>query len=161
MAGNIFWKERASYTLNNRSGGTLATVTAVAASSNLDCRASGNGADDFVIQFELLCQWATITSIVANTLIADLYLVPALDGTNFPDVDTTGGSSNISPQHWVASFTAAKAPTANVDMRFTSAPVLVLPLLYKPYLLNRSGQTMSGTAVGPQIIAVSAQEQYS
>ena len=159
MAGDLRSKERAIVTLTS-SGGSLTTGTAGLANgtADFDARSSGNAPDDLQAQFELIVQWATITSIVANMVIAELYLLPALDATNFPDVDTTGGSSVIPAAAFVDSFICAKAPTANTDMRFVSREIAINPLLYRPYLLNRSGQTMS---VNWALKVVSVQGQYT
>ncbi len=160
MAGSIFWKERTVVTLDNANfnGGTLATLTAAASGTNVDVRASGNAAEDYVFYMELLCQWTTITNISANLTVFDVYMVPALDGTNFADVDTSAGASNIPVNYRVASFVAPKAPISNTNMRFATAPFTLFPALYKPYLLNRSGQTMSS---GATLKIASAQDQYS
>lgn len=157
MAGDIRAKERAIVTLVS-SGSSLTTGTAVAAGTNLDARAAGNAADDFQAQFELVCQWATITSIVAGTIAAELYLLPLLDGTNAPTVDTTGGSSRLPAAAYVGAFECTKAPTANTDMRFISGVVSFNPLLFTPYILNRSGQTISAAW---SLKTVSVQAQYT
>lgn len=157
MAGNITAKERAAVTLTS-SGASLTTGSAAAAGTDLDFRAGGNAADDFDAQFELTCQWGTITGIVAGTIIADLYLVPKLDGTNLPDIDLTSGSSSLPAAAWVGSFVATKAPTASTNARFISPVKSFHPELYTAHLLNRSGQTIS---VNWTLKTVSAQGQYT
>lgn len=157
MAGSIFSKERAAVTLTS-TGGSITNSNSVAAGTDIDFRTGGNAAEDFQVAFELLCQWATITGIVAGTVVADIYMVPKLDGTNLPDVDTTV-NNGLPPQCYVGSFTAVKAPTANTNMRFPSAVVPnVHPMLYTVYLCNRSGQTISANWT---LKALSAQAQYS
>jgi hypothetical protein len=157
MAGDIRAKERAIVSLVT-SGSSLTSGTAVAAATNFDARSSGNAPDDFVAQFELVCQWATITGIVAGTIAAELYLLPILDGTNAPTVDTTGGSSRLPVASYAGAFECTKAPTANTNMRFVSPIVQFNPLLYTPYVLNRSGQTISSAWT---LKAVSVQAQYT
>ncbi len=157
MAGNIFAKERSIITLST----TLSSMTngsATSAGTTLDCRSAGNSAEDFLARFELVCQWATITGIVAGTIVADLYLVPALDGTNYPDLDTTAGSSRLPLSCYAGSFEAQKAPTANTNMRFVSPVVDLEPVLYAAYVLNKSGQTISANA---SLKGISVQAQYS
>ena len=146
MAGDIFLKEGTIFTLES-SGGSLTTGTAVAASTTFDVRSNGSAG---VIQnreaiFELVCQWSTVTGIVAGTVAAELYLLPAIDGTNYPDVDTTGGASFISFTSFAGNFSCSKAPTASTNMRFNSQHIRLRPLLYKAYILNRSGQTIAST----------------
>ena len=142
MAGNIGSKATSGVTLVS-SGSSLATGTAVAAATNLDARSAGNIDSDFQARFELVCQWATITSIVAGAIAAELYLLPILDGTNAPDVDTTSGTSRIQYSAFAGVFECPKAPTANTNMRFATGLISFDPMLYTPYVLNRSGQTIS------------------
>jgi hypothetical protein len=157
MAGSIFAKERAAVTLTS-SGSSLTNGSAGSAGTDFDARTSGNAADDFQAQFELTCQWATVTGIVAGTTVADLYLVPKLDGTNLPDVDVTAGSSKLPAAAYAGTFEAQKAPTASTNARFISALVTFNPLLFTAYILNRSGQTI---AANWTLKTVSVQAQYS
>lgn len=159
MAGDIRAKERAIVTLTT-SGSSLTSGSAGAANgtADFDARSGGNAPDDLQAQFELICQWATITGIVAGTIAAELYLVPKLDGTNLPAIDTTAGSSRLPYACFAGVFECTKAPTANTDMRFVSDNVRFNPLLYTPYILNRSGQTISANWTCK---AVSVQGQYT
>jgi hypothetical protein len=142
MAGNLLSKEYPLVTITS-TGASLTTGSAVLAGT-LDCRSgSANGiADTFAALFSLTAQWATAPA-GAGQLIADLYLVPAIDGSLFPDVDLTAGSSYIAFQMNAGSFTASKAPTAATLALFSSGVVDLMPTLYNVYILNRSGQTMS------------------
>ena len=159
MAGDIRAKESAIVTLTS-AGASLTTGSAGAANgtADFDARSAGNAADDLRAQFELTCQWGTVTGITANTVVAELYLVPALDGTNFPDIDTTSGSSVLPMATYVGPFVATKAPTASANARFVSPAVDLLPVLYRPYIKNTSGQTISANWT---LKAVSAQAQYT
>lgn len=159
MPGDIFGKERAIITLTS-TGASLTNLSAgvANATADLDCRTAGNAGADFQAIFELTVQWATITGIVLNSLIADLFLVPALDGTNFPDLDTTSGSSALPLPAFAAPLVATKAPTANTNARYITPALDLAPLLYRPYLLNRSGQTM---AANWTLKAVTARAQWT
>jgi hypothetical protein len=157
LAGDIRAKERAAVTLTS-TGASLTTGSAGAAGTDLDARAAGNAADDFYARFQLTCQWATITSIVAGTIAADLYLVPKLDGTNLPTLDTTSGAARLPAACWAGSFECQKAPTANTDMLMVTPTVQIDPLLYTAYIVNRSGQTISANWV---LKEVSIQGQYT
>lgn len=159
MAGDIRAKERSIVTLTS-SGGSLSNGSAGVANgtADFDARSTGNAPDDFQVQFELLCQWATVTGIVAGTVIADLYLVPLLDGTNLPDVDLTAGASSLPLTCLVGSFIATKTPTAATNARFPSALINIAPRLYRPYILNKSGQTISANWT---LRNVSDQAQYT
>lgn len=144
MAGNLTAKERAIITLTT-AGGSLTTGSAGLGNgtADLDARSTGNSPDDLLCRLELVCQWATITGIAAGTVCAECYLLPAPDGTNFPDVDTTSGTSRLPAGAFVCQFEAVKAPTANTNMRFVSPVIELSPMLLRPYILNRSGQTIS------------------
>lgn len=157
MGGDLRAKERAAVTLTS-AGASITSGSAAAAGTALDARSAGNAADDFQAVFELTVQWATITSIAAGTIIAELYLVPKLDGTNLPDVDVTAGSSVLPASTYAGVFTATKAPAPNTDAKFVSARVEFDPLLYNAYILNRSGQTMTANWT---LKAVSVQAQYT
>lgn len=159
MAGDIFAKERAIVTLTS-SGASLTNNSAGVANgtADLDARSTGNAPDDLQCQLEFTCQWATITGIVNGTNCADLYLVPILDGTNLPDIDLTAGASNLPYATYVGSFGAIKAPTANTNMRFISPVVQLAPRLYRPYIKNVSGQTISANWT---LKVVSDRGQYS
>jgi len=159
MAGDIRSKERSIVTLTTTGSSITNGSAGVAnATADFDARSSGNFPDDLVAQFELVCQWATITGIAAGTQVAELYLLPIPDGTNAPDIDTTSGSSRLPWASLAAVFEATKAPSSNTNMRFVSAPVSFNPLLLRPYVLNRSGQTMSANW---SLKAVGVQGQYT
>lgn len=162
MAGNLKSKERSIIT-HTSSGSSLTNGSAGAgnATAEFDARSaggSGNAEGDLQVRFELICQWATITGIAAGTSVAELYLVPKLDGTNLPDIDTTSGSSRLPASCLAAVFEATKAPTANTNMRFISQIIDVFPALYTPYIVNRSGQTI---AANWTLKSVPAQGQYT
>lgn len=142
MAGNILNKEQAIVALTT-TGASLTTGSAGLAGTQLDARAAGNAADFFAALFSLAAQFATVTGIAAGTVVADLYLVPAIDGTNFPDIDTTSGAAYIPFTMKAGSFIASKSPTANTNMLFQSSQVDLMPVLYNVYVVNKSGQTMS------------------
>lgn len=143
MAGNLALKTGTAVTITS-SGGSTTTGTATSA-GDIDLRSSGtaNLIEELMAFLELTCQWATTTSIAAGTIVADVYLVPKLDGTNAVDIDTTGGSSYIASNHRVGSFVSPKALSTATDYRFATAVFDLFPALYTVYILNRSGQTIS------------------
>lgn len=158
--GDIFWKERSIITLTS-TGASLTNLSGAAAGTNLDVRAAGNAADDDAAIFQLTCQWATVTAIAAGTLLADLYLVPKMDGTNLPQLDLTAGSSYIPYAHRVGGFVAAKVPTSNTDTIFATGSldqIPIMPLLYTAHIINRSGQTISSNWI---LKVITARHQYS
>lgn len=160
MPGELFWKERAIITLTS-TGASLTNLSGGAAGTDLDVRALGNAADDESAVFELTCQWGIVTGIAAGTLLADLYLVPKMDGTNLPQIDLTAGASYIPFAFRVGSFVAAKVPTAATDTRFVTNAldaIPVLPLLYTAHLINKSGQTISVNWI---LKVITAKRQYS
>jgi hypothetical protein len=141
MAGSILLKEQAIVALTTT--GTSLTTGSAGLAGQLDARAGGNAADLFAALFSLSAQWATVSGIAGGTVVADLYLVPAIDGATFPDIDTTAGASYIPYPMQAGSFIAPKAPAANTNALFQSATVDLMPALYNVYIINRSGQTIS------------------
>lgn len=133
---------------------------AAAATADFDARAAGNAADDMLAMFELFCRWTTITGILANVAVADLHLVALLDGSNLPDVDLTAGTSLV--PGYVGSFICVKQAVTVTDMRFVMGPIPLFPALYRAYIINRSGQTMTTTSgTSWQLRVVTAQGQYT
>lgn len=144
MTTQFTWDERAAVTLTS-SGSSLTNGSAGSAGTDLDVRttASENAKGDITAAFQLTAQWATVTGIVAGTIVGLLYLVPKVDGTNAQQIDTTAGSSYIPGTCLVGPLVAAKAPSTNTDTYFVTLNVDLQPLLYTAYLLNKSGQTIS------------------
>jgi len=159
MAGDIFFKDQSPVALTTISG-TLANNTAVlvAAINLLTTSGTANLALNFEATAELLAQWSTITGITVRVVVADLYFVPAVDGTNYADVDTTSGSSFISSNYRVGSFVAHKQLVTATNYRFATAPFDLFPLKYNVYLLNVSGQTMSASGI---VTLAAARNQYT
>jgi len=137
VAETIVLKEAAVVVLQNDDGAALASGAAAAAAANLDNRSAGNAAENFWGNFELKAGFAPADGIVGKTV--DLYLVPALDGTNFADVDTT--TPTAPPTCYAGSFVIALSQTAAQRLPLVGVPLQ--PLLYKAYLFNNSGQPMS------------------
>lgn len=159
MAGNLTAKERAIVTLTT-TGASIATGSAAAANgtADLDARSGGNAPDDLEAIFELVVQWVTITGITAGTVVGELYLLPLPDGTNLPDVDLTASSSVIQAGAYAGSFVVPKQAVTNTNVRLITGVVPLFPALLRPYLLNRSGQTMTANW---SLKAVAAQAQYT
>jgi len=162
MAGNIFWKEQSIVILTSAGGALVNNGGGIAnATASLDCRTGGNAAENFTAGFELSAlQWGTITGIAAGTIVAELYLVPTLDGTNAPNVTIANASTDyISYNHLVGRFTnAVVTPVINTSYRLDVVNVDLQPFLYVPYLINRSGQTFTANWT---LKFVSAQVQYT
>lgn len=118
------------------SGGSLANGTAVACSTaNL---ANQTNLDSYVT-FELVAGFGTSPTPPQSI---EVYLVPANDGANFADVNTTSGSSYISPSMFAGVIPVVLAQTASQRM-MSAAVIPVGPRLYKVYILNRTGVAMS------------------
>jgi|SRR5208282_596021 len=161
MAGNIFWKEQSIVTLTSagaalvNNGGGIANATA-----NLDVRSAGNAAEMFTAGFELSAlQWTTITGVVAGTVVAELYLLPVLDGTNAPSISIANASTDYIPyNHLVGRFIMSFQAVTVTNYRFAAVNVDLQPFLYTPYLINRSGQTFGANWT---LKAVAAESQYT
>lgn len=160
MSGENYYKEQTPVVITS-AGASLANLTAVLAGV-LDMRAGGtaNAIENFEGVLELLSRWTTITSITAGVIVADAYLVPAVNGTDFADVDTSSGASYISSNYRVGSFIAHKQLVTVTDYRFATTPFDLFPMKYNAYILNRSGQTMNGTGNWSLTFA-GARGQYS
>ncbi len=143
MAGDLFLKELTPVTITS-TGASVADKTASSAGT-VDMRAAGtaNVIEDVQAFLELTCQFATITGIVAGTIIGDAYLVPALDGTNYADVDTTSGASYIGSPMRVGSFVSHKQLVTATNYRIPTAVFDLFPALYTVYVLFRAGQTVT------------------
>lgn len=159
MAGDLRAKERALITLTT-TGASLTTGSAGVANgtADFDARSTGNVPDDLQAQFELTCQWASVAGIAAGAVVAEIYLLPILDGTNAPDIDLTPGSSRIPYAALAAILEATKTPTAATNARFISGNVPFNPVLMRPYLVNRAVTTMSS---GWSLKVISVQGQYT
>lgn len=151
MAGDIFSKERAIVSLETNGASIATTAFSAAATTNLDCRSGGNIPEDFLVSFELACGFGT--NPAANDPIS-LYLVPALDGTNFADIDTANKVAQA--DHFVDTFFVNKVQTTT--QRLTVSGKRLLPHLYKAYLSNGSGVTLS---TGWTLKAVGVRDQYT
>jgi len=167
MAGSIFWQELSSSSIFTVS---TATVTVANLSSisfgNIDCRTGGTSGlvEKFVGRFDMMGIWNTTTGIAALTVVGDLFLVPSLDGTNFPafDLSTTAGSgTGIGGNNYVGSFVANSAPAVSTATLFVTAEVQLYPRLYQVILTNRSGQTLQTSSNATRIRVVADQIQYT
>lgn len=161
MAGNIFWKELAITSFSNGSTASITNLSLASTDANFDNSSSGSQPQMVTAIFELTCKWTgATTGISGGTNVADLYLLPAIDRTNFPDVGTaaTASTTPISPNHYVGSFFATKAPTVSTNVRMASPRVELLPFIYQPYVINQSGQTISSSWV---LKAVPVEAQYT
>lgn len=114
----------AGATLNN-----LASGSAVSGSDEDNTPATGNG--DLEADFVLTVSYATGPP-TAGTRVADLYILYAVDGTNFP------GTSNNPEEEFVGSFVSRNGSTSAVEYIPLKA-VPMRPLKWKARLKNVSG----------------------
>jgi len=129
---------------------TAANGSAVSA-GDLDFTAAGSNANLREMLFGRIrgtLKWATVTNIGAGTVIADVYFVPKLDGSNPPQIDTTAGTSFIPATYRVGELIAARIPTANTATIFDSRWFELHAEKVTVYLLNRSGQTWNASNDG-------------
>lgn len=146
MAGRIFSQEStAVLTLQDGASGVLSNNSQVlAATANLDNRSGGNAGtiggnsvgELIMATFQLTGGFGSSPLVGA---ILNLYLIPAIDGTNFADYDTT--NHNMPPACFVGSFLVNKAQTAAQVMVIAGVPLS--PILYHAVLDNQSGQQLS------------------
>jgi hypothetical protein len=145
MAGDLFLKEQTVVVVQNDDGGSLTNGSAVLIGSAIDMRAGGttNLIQNLRALAELKAQWGTVTGIAAGTVLAELYLIPALDGTNYIDIDGSSGAAYLPYTYKVGSFISPKALSASTNYRFACRAFDLFPALWKAYLKNTSGQTIS------------------
>lgn len=79
---------------------------------------------------------AAMATARATGATIELYITPALDGTNYSDVNETTAEL-------IASFPLDAATTAR---RIVRRDIPIPPGLYKPFARNRTGQTIAGSA---------------
>ena len=82
------------------------------------------------------------SSVTASSQI-DLFLVPALDGTNYSNVDAS--TPVFQADHYAGTFVTQTTGTATRRMSVQMAKVG--PYKYTAYLYNRSGQQISSSYV--------------
>jgi hypothetical protein len=145
---SFLWAAQSSVVLANGNLASTSNGSSVATTAALDVRSGGNAILLVHVDFLLAVKWTTVTNIAAGTIVADLYLVPSLDGTNANDVDQAAAASFIPLNFRVGSFRAAKVPTSNTLTYFAITGVVVKPNTYTVYLINRSGQTFSNSSDG-------------
>lgn len=141
MPGNINWQSGSVQSLALQLSGQGAQLTngsVVALTNNLDNRGLSGGPAFFGIA-ELLCSASGFGAAVSKDTNIDLYLVPSRDGTNFPNVDVTGG--NLPPGSLKGSFVITVSGNNQARMNVEGIPVM--PLLYKGYIKNSTGQTLT------------------
>ena len=143
MAGDLALKTGTAVTVTSSGGSTTAGSATSAGDVDLRSGGTSNLIEQILGFAELTCQWATTTSIGAGTIVAVLYLVPKLDGTNAADIDSSSGAAYISANYRVGSFIAPKALSTSTNYRFATPVFDLFPALYTVYLLNSSGQTVS------------------
>lgn len=133
---DIFLKQGTTTVVQNNTSSALANATAVAcATADL---ANQTNLDEYVT-FELVGGHASAPTIPAGH---EVYLVPALNGTDFGQVNTTTGSSYLPPSTSAGIIPVVASQTGSQRM-VGSFRVPVGPRLYKVYLLNRSGVQLS------------------
>lgn len=107
---------------------SLATATNSSASAAID----NTSALDLLVDLELVVTYGT--NPTAGTTV-DVYMVQALDGTNYSDVDVTAALS-------VGSF-PLKASTSAQRIPLKDVPIP--PGLFKLFVRNLAGQTMAAS----------------
>jgi hypothetical protein len=139
---NFYWASQTAITLTS-TGGSTTNGSYTAAGTDLDVRSGGNASLLTDFDFLLICQVATATGIALGTIMADLYALPKLDGTNLPQIDTASAAAYAPNNFRVGSFIAAKILTTSTDTYFAITGVLLKPNLYTLAIINRCGQTIS------------------
>ncbi len=146
MANRLYLQDIPIYTLSTSNVASLTNLSGTTAVGNvIDNRSSGATTAAAAI-FSLTCQWYVTTGVTTGTDVADLYLLPAIDGTNYPAYDVTAGASQFPAESYVGSFIAAVSTvTASTNTLFDGPRVELLPTLYTAAIKNQSGQTIASS----------------
>lgn len=145
--GNLI--ETSVITLEGSGAVTANNAVVEANDSTFDNRVSGNGGGSFTATFELNVGFDTAPSV--GTTI-ECYLVPALDGSNYAEIDVTTPRMPASLRRGF--FSVLRSQTAAQRLIIEAIPLQ--PLLYKAYLWNKTGHSMSS---GWTLKAVGAKTQ--
>lgn len=146
MAGLISWASGVIQSGNlqlSGQGAALNNAAAVALAVVLDNRGVSGG-PAFFLNTELLTSQSGFGGNVAANSEIELYLVPSLDGTNFPVVDTAGAV--LPATSFVGSFittVSGNAAAAASSVRIGLGSVPLMPLKYQGYIKNNTGQTLT------------------
>ena len=132
----IRWEETTAVktVLNTATQGT--TLNALANAARAITNSTGDIANqtnlDFLADFELLVDIQSAPAL--GDKVAELYLLPSVDGTTFPD-----GSTSITPQTRLLAdiFEARQAITGDLRMVVPSIPLS--PRITRALLINTSG----------------------
>jgi len=110
-----------------------------------------NTALDMVADFQLDLASLTIT---AATAFCYLYIVPSIDGTNYPDF-SSGATANYHAAYMVATFLLKNVTTTTARANVSAVPLP--PGKFKVALRNGTGASLagSGNTVGIRAYAAS------
>lgn len=114
--------------LNSLGNGSLVASAALDNTSNLDLYA------DWVYQAKYAAG-----PPAAGTKVADLYLLPSPDGSNYPDITVVPQKALL-----IASF-ECRNPSTSVFEFLVATGVSIPPLLFKVVLVNTSGQALAAS----------------
>jgi len=139
MANQIKWPTPGTYTTAIAGAGVAPTLKALASNgrklgSAIDT-ASGGKRDQYA-DFDLQVRGAS--AFTAGALI-ELYLIPAVDGTNYTDGDD---STDPPATTFVGAF-PVRAVTTQQRIALTRVPLPNTP--FKPLIYNKAGQAFTNT----------------
>lgn len=88
-------------------------------------------------------QYNSVTGISAGTKVADLYLMPQVDGTNYP---TTAGSPAVPQKALYIGSLESRAPSTSALEYLALPGVAIPPYNFEILLANVSGQALHASA---------------
>ena len=141
MPGNILWQSGAviSYAAQLSGQGPQLTNGTIVQCSGDFFNNGVSGGPCFFGFAELVTSQSGFGAALNDGNNLDLYLVPSRDGTNVMDV---GLSGNIGPaSHFKGSFLTVVS--GNAQMRLGVDNIPLLPVRYRPYIKNNTGQTLA------------------
>lgn len=98
-----------------------------------------SGGPTFYANFELLASASGWGAAVQSNQPVNFFMVPSLDGSNFPNVDTANAS--IPTTYFRSAFITAKSGNQQDRMAIEGVPLM--PVRYRLYLINNTGQTLT------------------
>lgn len=137
MANEILWSALGTYTTAIAGAGVAPTLKNLASGGQKIGNAIDNAtAKDQYSDWDLYCRFGSAPSAGGS---CDLYFIQAVNGTNYQD-----GDDSVAPPvtAYVGSFPVRAVTT---QQRVALRGLLLPATLFKPLLINNSGQSMTNT----------------
>lgn len=142
MAGNILWMSGTAQTVAVQASGQgqqLNNGSAVACTTTFDNTGASGGPGFFALAELVLAQSGLAAGVIPGNTI-DFHLVPSRDDVNFADANVAANPV-LPGNHYRGSFITTVS--GNSRMRLMIEGIPILPIQYKAYIKNNTGQNMT------------------